>query len=161
MDPELIESRSPNFLVSVGDTDSAFELVRQAITVKPGFRTRIKVIQSQVVATPDLETIDLLGRKCQWVTFIAHFLFLLMLFDVRFPDENQNMTLMSNYSLNGCQFECAVSNSQKKCQCIPWDFPRTDKDYETTAICDLIGSYCFLEEMKNVGTFAFIKQNIK
>ncbi len=128
----MVEPRSTNFLVSVGDTDSAYDLVRQAITIKPGFRTRIKVVQSEVIAASDLNAIDIEGRKC------------------RFPYENINMRLFNNYSLNGCQFECAMKKSKEKCFCIPWDFPRTDEEYNSTAVCDLVGSFCFLEEMKKV-----------
>ncbi len=121
--------------MSVGDTGSAFELVRQGITVKPGYRTRIKVIQSQVVATEALESVSIGSRNC------------------RFSKENENMRLFQNYSLEACQFECAVKNSRAKCQCIPWDFPRTDEEYNSTGICDLFGSYCFLEAMKNVSNY--------
>ncbi len=60
------------------------------------------------------------------------------------------MKLFVNYSINACQFECAMRNAAKKCQCIPWNFPRTDEEYKTMAICDMFLTHYFLQEMKNV-----------
>ncbi len=128
----FIRKTSPNFLVSVGDSHSAFDLVRQGITVKPGFRTRIKVMQSQVLAADALGELSLEDRNC------------------RFPHENEGMKLLSNYSLNGCEFECAVKLSHETCGCLPWNIPKTDSEYAKTPVCDMFGSYCYHEALMNV-----------
>ncbi len=69
MKPEDLNKRSSSFLVSIGENAGAYELFRQAITVKPGYRTRIKVIQSQVVATSDLKSLSIESRKCRHVIY--------------------------------------------------------------------------------------------
>ncbi len=66
----------------------------------------------------------------------------------RFQDENEHMKVLEDFTLSGCQFECALKRSQEKCHCIPWNYPRPDAD--RSDLCDLFGNACFNNEMKKV-----------
>ena len=61
-----IAHQSQDFMLSVGNPDGAFEVVRHAITIKPGFRTRIKVIPSQVVGAKNLRDLSIESRNCRY-----------------------------------------------------------------------------------------------
>jgi hypothetical protein len=56
---------SNNFIISVSNTDSAFDKVRHSVKIKPGYKTVIRLIPSQVVATPALHDLSQGDRKCK------------------------------------------------------------------------------------------------
>ena len=46
-----------------------------------------------------------------------------MLVECNLPFENENSTLTKSYSQTRCEFECAIANISRQCECIPWNFP--------------------------------------
>lgn len=69
------------------------------------------------------------------------------IFFFRFPEENENMKLFKTYSKKACEFECALEKSEKYCRCRPWNYPRSDDEYNNTILCDMFGNYCFHQAM--------------
>ncbi len=105
MSPARIAVRNEGFLISVGEPRNGFEVLRHGISAEPGFRTRIKVIPSQVVATDDLKSLPLEARHCRYNIVLYVYSIISMHSNyLRFPDENENMKLFKNYSLDACQF---------------------------------------------------------
>jgi hypothetical protein len=71
----------------------------------------------------------------------------------RFPEENENIKLFKTYSKNACEFECALEKSEKYCRCKPWNYPRSDEEYNNTILCDMFGNYCFHEiKIRQIGS---------
>ena len=42
-----------------------------------------------------------------------------------FPHETQGLELLSNYTKEGCVYECMIKKAREACRCTPWDFPQT------------------------------------
>ncbi len=63
----VLKTRSKNYLVSVGSSVGAFTVARQAVVVKPGYKTVIHVAQSEVVADSSLKTLSIKERKCRYM----------------------------------------------------------------------------------------------
>ncbi len=122
-----------NFKVAINDPKSAFDSKRRGIRVKPGYRTTIKVVPSQVIATPQLKGLAVSERQC------------------RMSDETDGLKFVEEYSQNACQFECALSKSLEQCLCKPWNYPWSDKEFlENVTLCDMYGNYCFFQSMSKV-----------
>jgi hypothetical protein len=105
--------------------------------IKPGYRTVIRLIPSQVIATDALHDLPEEDRKC------------------RLPNENGNSQLFDFYSQNACEFECALKMSKQYCNCIPWNFPWTDAQWYNngTQMCDMFGNFCFHKSMKKMSNY--------
>ena len=81
----------------------------------------------QIKAAKSLRDLSIEKRKC------------------RFRDENENMEFLAFYTMDGCEYECALRNARQKCHCTPWNFPRQ----KTSRMCDMFGNYCFHMELQN------------
>ena len=68
----------------------------------------------------------------------------------RFKHEAEDLRLFKEYSKQACQYECAIEKCKDICGCIPWDFPRTDEEYNSAPVCDLAGNHCFNRLLKKV-----------
>jgi hypothetical protein len=112
-------------------------IVRHSVKIKPGYRTVIRLIPSQVIATDALHDLPEEDRKC------------------RLPNENGNSQLFDFYSQNACEFECALKMSKQYCNCIPWNFPWTDAQWYNngTQMCDMFGNFCFHKSMKKMSNY--------
>ena len=62
----------------------------------------------QIIAAKSLRELSIEKRKC------------------RFKDENEKMEFLNDYTLDGCEYECALRNARQKCHCAPWNYPRLD-----------------------------------
>ncbi len=60
-------------------------------------------------------------------------------------DDNP-LKLFHNYTKENCVFECNLKNSIKKCNCVPWDYPKLNPEIKT---CSQEGTSCFEETMEN------------
>ena len=66
----------------------------------------IDIVPSQIVASPQLRQLPIKDRDC------------------KFPDENEDMEILNEYSQNGCFFECQLKRAREACGgCTPWDYP--------------------------------------
>ena len=62
----------------------------------------------EIVSSEDLRSVPVKHRKC------------------RFPEEDEQMEILSEYSEGGCRFECALKQARDKCGgCTPWNYPQT------------------------------------
>jgi hypothetical protein len=64
-DPFCPEKESPNFLVSVSNTDGAFDVLRYGFQVTPGYKTILSVILKQVISTESLHEMTPSSRNCR------------------------------------------------------------------------------------------------
>ena len=76
----------------------------------------------------------------------------------RFEDETDGMEMFHRYSERNCIFECRHRIAKKRCKCVPWNFPRGQRD----PVCHMLGNICFhgqllllkkhLNEIDNIGS---------
>jgi hypothetical protein len=65
-DPFCLAKASPNFLVTVSNTDGAFDVLRHGVQVKPGYKTILSVIPKQVISTENLHGMPPSSRNCRY-----------------------------------------------------------------------------------------------
>ncbi len=121
-----------SFVMSIGSSDTAYDLNIQRIPIRPGFITKVKVTQTQHKSSDSMLSMSRDQRGC------------------RFKHEAEDLRLFKEYSKQACQYECAIEKCKDICGCIPWDFPRTDEEYNSAPVCDLAGNHCFNRLLKKV-----------
>ena len=67
--------------------------------------TGIFWVDKIVDITEEIEAYDVFTRNC------------------KLPHETDGLKLLQNYSIDGCEFECAILESVSICKCIPWYYP--------------------------------------
>ena len=58
------------------------------------------------------------------------------------------LNLTNHYSQSGCKFECQLSEANKFCGCVPWDYPHISQE-KFEKVCDYFGKVCFEQIMTN------------
>ena len=74
-------------------------------SVQPGTYTKVSITPRVERAGPNLRTLDIEDRSC------------------RFPEENEGMSLLQEYSFSGCVFECMLEMGRDTSGCTPWNYP--------------------------------------
>ncbi len=95
----------PNFLVSFNSGKNPFNVRTRSLTVKPGYKTIIKLVPRLTTSSGAIQPLTPTSRKC------------------RFASESENMEVLRHYSQAGCEFECALRHSREICGCVPWNYP--------------------------------------
>ena len=109
-----------------------FDALSVSNEVKPGYETIFDVQPIEVEGTENLRAMPEDERNC------------------KFSDESTSKdSMFKTYSQSSCEFECRVNKAREECRCTPWNFP-TPLSIERPIICDLYGSYCFHNKMRNV-----------
>ena len=99
--------------------------VTEGLTVKGGYITTI-VLQSEILdSTESIRGIDIKKRHCY------------------FEDEQTKDSMFQTYSQKKCLFECLWKQALDYCGCIPWKYPRPDK--EDGLVCNIYGNVCWQE----------------
>jgi hypothetical protein len=67
--PSCSAKESPNFLVTVSNTDGAFDVLRHGAQVKPGYKTILSLIPKQVISTEYLHGMPQSSRDCRYYKY--------------------------------------------------------------------------------------------
>ena len=101
----------------------------KSIILKPGYEYVIEVSMDGQESTNGFKELSLDQRKCK----LNH--------------EIDKSSKFKIYSKSTCKYNCHVTQSYKKCQCIPWDFIH---DIDGASECDVFGRTCFYHEMEEM-----------
>ena len=93
------------FRLGILNADNPFDIENNNILLEPGEKMSVLVNARIQVANADLRDLDIETRKC------------------KFLDETQGLTIMKQYTKDGCVFECMIKMAKEECGCIPWNFP--------------------------------------
>ena len=124
---------SNDFILSITNEDNVYDITRNSFTLLPGNIYTFRILASQTRTTAKFETMSRQDRKCA------------------LPNEKGKLKFMKNYSMSGCEYECALERAAEKCYCIPWNLPRLSMD--DPPFCDMLGNLCFYGVMKAPATF--------
>ena len=81
-------------------------LTSDSILISPGKETHV-AIKPMVTLTDGLKDLEPFQRKCYF-------------------ENEANLNLFSNYSVNCCWMECLMNLTMKDLKCTPWNFPKND-----------------------------------
>ncbi len=113
---------TPAIRVAIHDPHKPADLRTGGVEIRPGYESTFLITPSQVKTSPDIERLSVERRKC------------------KFPAESDGLELFSEYTQDGCLFECKLRQASEKCHCVPWNYPLIDSIFST---CDYLGSFCF------------------
>ena len=66
-------------------------------------------------------------------------------------EEHSSQTIFKPKSQSTCLLECRLKQAQKKCGCVPWDYPHFDlAGGKRTEVCVIKGTECFEKVMSGV-----------
>ncbi len=119
-----------SFNIAFGSSEETLQFSTKAKQVKPGYFLAFEVEPVEMVADPDLKDIAADKRGCN------------------FPEDTDGfVTLFTEYSQPGCQFECMLKFAWDFCKCTPWDMPGFPGQNQTI-LCDTYSTWCFLHAFK-------------
>ncbi len=108
--------------VAIHDPNSPADFRWVGLEVEPGFLTTFLITPSQVKTSLPVKKLDPQRRGC------------------RFKDETDGLGIFSQYTKEGCEFECMMAEALRECHCIPWNYPKFNLSLD---VCDFFGAYCF------------------
>ena len=117
------------FKIGIGHEFGPFQSLKNFVTVEAGKHSFIKVMPSQIISSESLRDLTPQQSQC------------------RFLDENEDLSMITFYTQEGCQFECMLNHSRNLCGCTPWNYPQIGPVDE---ICDRFGAECFHERMNDI-----------
>ena len=95
---------------------------RGQVELRPGYRVIIRVTPAIIKTSKSFQEFDTQTRNC------------------KLSDERGEFTILQNYSLAGCEFECAMNRALEISQCLPWFYPN---NFSTVPMCDMFGANYF------------------
>ena len=101
-----LQGTSKNTILSISNEQDWVNIITNHYQIQPGYTYTFKVVASQIITTQRFEAMKLEDRKC----FLSR--------------EGQNISIMKNYTKGGCQYECAIDQIVKTCNCTPWNIPK-------------------------------------
>ena len=119
---QLYGSTAPKYTIGISGKSDYVDQKRNAILIRPGQQTMIKVFPRLVETTKDFDYLENKERNCK----LSH--------------ETDGFDYLTKYSRVGCETECAMERAISVCKCIPWQHPNYLKAYPT---CEMFGGYCF------------------
>jgi len=81
--------------IAIHDPLMPGDLRSEGFTVEPGYLSIVLITPSQIVTSNAVKGLEIERRKC------------------RFHSENEGMKVFSDYSRNGCIFECQLEQAYK------------------------------------------------
>ena len=119
---QLYGSTALKYTVGISGPASFVDQKRNAIRIRPGQQTMIKVLPRPFETTKDFGFLEVKDRHCK----LSH--------------ETSGLEYLTKYSRVGCETDCAMKRAISVCKCIPWHQPN---DYKVHPICEMFGGYCF------------------
>ena len=116
-----LKVHSPNVLANFFEVSTSLKL-------KSGFEYFIDVSPHAVKTTDSFKEMGFNQRKCKLSNEI--------------PDES----ILKQYTMKNCRYECNIKKAETLCHCIPWDFIHNTQAKE----CDLFGRTCFYNAMEKL-----------
>ena len=123
---QLYSFTALKYTIGISGRDYFMDQKRNAILIRPGQQTIIKVFPRLVETTEDFNSLELKKRDCK----LSH--------------EIDGLDYLNKYSRKGCETECAMKKAISVCKCIPWHHPN---DFKEHPICEMFGGYCFDQMM--------------
>ena len=133
---QLYGSTALKYTVGISGPASFVDQKRNAIRIRPGQQTMIKVLPRPFETTKDFGFLEVKDRHCK----LSH--------------ETSGLEYLTKYSRVGCETDCAMKRAISVCKCIPWHQPN---DYKVHPICEMFGGYCFDQEMSDVVNYNYCK----
>ena len=119
---QLDNPTATNYKIGISTKRNLVDQQRNSISIQPGHSVLINVLPRLFTTTADFNDLELHQRKC------------------KLPHETKGFKFLNEYSMSGCEFECAIQRAISLCKCLPWYYPN---DFTEYPICELFGGYCF------------------
>ena len=119
---QLYNPTASQYKIGISTKKSLVDQQRNSISIKPGHSVLVNVLPRLFTTTTDFNDLELHQRKC------------------KLPHETKGFKFLKEYSMSGCEFECAIQRAISLCKCLPWYYPN---DFTEYPICELFGGYCF------------------
>ena len=132
MKPQIVlrsrETDNIPYTIKVSTETDVIDQKRDIIELKPGYHIMIRVTPTIIETSKNFEKYDFQTRKC------------------KLNYESKESTILRKYSRTGCEYECAMSEASKICQCLPWFYPN---NFSVLPMCEMFGAKCFDMIMSN------------
>jgi hypothetical protein len=119
---QLYNRKSLLYTIGITGYNELIDQSRNAITIRPGRQTAIKVIPRLVRTSAAYNSLGVNQRRC------------------KLPDERDGLQFVTNYTRLGCETDCAIQKATSLCKCLPWQYP---SNFTKWPLCDMFGSHCF------------------
>ena len=127
--PETLE-----YTVGVNDVKNIMDQKRNAVKLKPGHATYVKVLPRIVTTSKGFEALTQAQRGC------------------KMPYEIEGFRFLARYTRIGCEIECATQTASEICQCVPWYMPN-NVTQDQFSICDMFGHACFAKMLSDESNY--------
>ena len=123
---QLYGSTAQKYYIGISGPDDFIDQKRNAIRIRPGKKTMIKVLPRLVKTSKGFDSLEVKERGCK----LSH--------------ETIGLEHLTKYSRIGCETDCAIKRAMSVCKCIPWYLPN---DFKVYPLCEMFGGYCFDQMM--------------